>query len=116
MDAGFIVALTVGPVLMAVVGGVCRAAASGRIPRNRSVGIRLPSLLRSEQRWEAGHRAAAAPALAAAGVLAVLSVAAAVLRARGLPADPLVVGLVVVLVAAIAIMSLVAVRGARAAG
>lgn len=42
-------------------------SATGRLPRNLFAGIRIPSTLRSDQAWRAGHRAAAA-ALVTAGV------------------------------------------------
>lgn len=38
--------------------GVARAASDGGIDRNRAVGIRLPTLMRSDEAWAAGHRAA----------------------------------------------------------
>jgi len=41
-------------------------AATGRLPRNLLAGIRIPSTLRSDEAWQAGHRAAAS-ALTAAG-------------------------------------------------
>ena len=34
-------------------------AARGRLPRNPIAGIRIPSTLRSDDAWRAGHRAAA---------------------------------------------------------
>jgi hypothetical protein len=49
-----------------VVVGLGRMAAAGRLPRNLFAGIRLPSTLRSDEAWRAGHRTAAS-ALTAAG-------------------------------------------------
>ena len=43
-----------------------RMAAEGRLPRNVFAGIRIPSTLRSDDSWRAGHFAAAS-ALTAAG-------------------------------------------------
>lgn len=43
-----------------VVVGVGRLAATGRLPRNLVAGIRIPSTLRSDEAWRAGHRRAAA--------------------------------------------------------
>jgi hypothetical protein len=42
-----------------VVVGVGRLAATGRLPRNLVAGIRIPSTLRSDEAWRAGHRSAA---------------------------------------------------------
>lgn len=56
-----------------------RLSAAGRLPRNPLAGIRIPSTLRSDEAWRAGHRAAAS-ALTAAGVGPV--VAAAVIAAQ----------------------------------
>ncbi len=42
-------------------------AATGRLPRNLFAGIRIPSTLRSDEAWRAGHRAAAS-ALTTAGL------------------------------------------------
>src|ERR1700678_2578058 len=44
-----------------------RAAAVGRLPRNLFAGIRIPSTLRSDEAWRAGHLAAAS-ALTVSGV------------------------------------------------
>lgn len=49
-----------------IVVGLGRLAASGRLPRNLIAGIRLPSTMRSDEAWRAGHLAAAS-ALTAAG-------------------------------------------------
>ncbi len=55
-----------------------RLAATGRLPRNVVVGIRIPSTLRSDEAWVSGHRAAGT-ALTVAGlgpIAAALIVAA----------------------------------------
>jgi hypothetical protein len=62
-----------------VVIGLGRMAATGRLPRNLFAGIRIPSTLRSDEAWRAGHQAAAA-ALTAAGVGPV--VAAVIVAAK----------------------------------
>jgi len=55
-----------------IVIGLGRLAATGRLPRNVVAGIRIPSTLRSDEAWDAGHRAAAsALTVAGAGPLAV---------------------------------------------
>jgi uncharacterized membrane protein len=64
--------------VMVVVG---RLAATGRLPRNILAGIRIPSTMRSDEAWRAGHRAAAS-ALTAAGVgPMVVAVVARVMKA-----------------------------------
>lgn len=45
-------------ILTAVLIAVNWWAANGRLQRNRWVGIRMPSTMRSDQSWLAGHRAA----------------------------------------------------------
>jgi hypothetical protein len=52
-----------GGVIVVVLG---RMAAKERLPRNIFAGIRIPSTMRSDEAWRAGHRAAAS-ALTAAG-------------------------------------------------
>jgi hypothetical protein len=55
-----------------------RMAATGRLPRNMFAGIRLPSTLRSDEAWDAGHRAAAsAMTIAGCGPVLAAVVAAA---------------------------------------
>jgi hypothetical protein len=44
-----------------------RLAAAGRLPRNLFAGIRIPSTIRSDEGWLAGHKAAAS-ALTVAGL------------------------------------------------
>ena len=53
--------------------GLGRMAATERLPRNYFAGIRIPSTLRSDEAWRAGHRAAAS-ALTVAGVGPVVAV------------------------------------------
>jgi hypothetical protein len=57
------VGLTVAGTVMVAIG---RLAAAGRLPRNPVAGIRIPSTMRNDAAWKAGHRAGA-PALTAAG-------------------------------------------------
>jgi hypothetical protein len=61
-----------GGVVLVVVG---RLAASGRLPRNILAGIRLPSTMRSDEAWRAGHDAAAS-ALTLAGCGPMVAAAA----------------------------------------
>jgi hypothetical protein len=49
---------------------IARLSAAGRLPRQGLVGIRIPSTMRSDETWVAGHRAAA-PAMTVAGAGAV---------------------------------------------
>ncbi|MGD0981898.1 MAG: SdpI family protein [Solirubrobacteraceae bacterium] len=55
--------LAVAGTVMVAIG---RLAAAGRLPRNPIAGIRIPSTMRDDAAWKAGHRAGA-PALTAAG-------------------------------------------------
>jgi hypothetical protein len=65
-----------GGVIVLVLG---RLSAAGTLPRNPLAGIRIPSTLRSDEAWKAGHRAAAS-ALTAAGVGPVVAAAAVAAR------------------------------------
>ena len=56
--------LTLSSVVVITVG---RMSAAGLLPRNMLAGIRIPSTLRSDEAWRAGH-AAAATALTVAGL------------------------------------------------
>jgi hypothetical protein len=65
-------------VLDAAIWGVVSIAADG-MGRNRAAGIRLPSLMRSDAAWRAGHLAARRvmrPLLITAAVVAIVSVPA----------------------------------------
>ena len=59
-----VVKLGMSGVVMVALG---RVAATGRLPRNLFAGIRIPSTLRSDEAWRAGHLAAAS-ALTVSGI------------------------------------------------
>jgi hypothetical protein len=62
----------------AAIWGVVSIASNG-LGRNHAAGIRLPSLMRSDEAWRAGHlaaRKAMLPLLIAAGLIVVISVPA----------------------------------------
>lgn len=50
--------LIVTALLAVIVVSVTWRAASGRLARNQTMGIRIPSTMASEKAWQAGHRAA----------------------------------------------------------
>lgn len=52
--------------MLLIIGGalilaIAALGAYGRLPRNSLAGIRIPSTMRSDAAWAAGHRAATAP-------------------------------------------------------
>jgi len=56
----------------ALILGVAALGAAGRLPRNYLAGIRIPSTMRSDAAWVAGHRAAKMPmALLGVGMMAL---------------------------------------------
>ena len=63
-----------------IVMGLGRLAATGRLPRNLVAGIRIPSTLRSDEAWDAGHRAAASALTVAGAAPLALGVYAASTR------------------------------------
>lgn len=61
MSEGLWGALLTGPLLVLtswIIHAVTRAGARGGLGPNSAIGIRLPSTMRSEAAWVAGHRAA----------------------------------------------------------
>ncbi|RJQ68850.1 SdpI family protein [Pseudonocardiaceae bacterium YIM PH 21723] len=65
MTDGIVVSL-IAVLLVLISLGLCwlfAALGAGRIKRNHFVGIRIPSTLRSDAAWYAGHRAARGPSL-----------------------------------------------------
>lgn len=77
---GLLSAVLVAILLLAVaaaLGLLARALGRGRIERNHVIGIRIPSLLASDEAWRRGHAAAERPlmrTMIAAGITAVLAV------------------------------------------
>ena len=72
-----IIVLTSVSLLMLVIVGLC---ASGAIPRNRVVGIRIASLYSSDHAWREGHRAAVLPIALGAAAAVGLTVACGIDR------------------------------------
>lgn len=68
--------------LAVIVVSVTWRAATGRLARNQTMGIRIPPTMASEEAWQAGHRAALpvtwllVPVAAAADLAAINGVAA----------------------------------------
>jgi uncharacterized membrane protein len=92
-------------------------AASGRLHRNQTTGIRIPSTMRSDAAWEAGHRAALrlTPLYLAvlAGTLIALIVAA--LHASTMAINLAGIGGAVVWLAVVSVSAIVAGRAAKSA-
>lgn len=59
--------------LLLVLVVICIAAARGALPLNGFVGIRIPSLMRNDAAWRAGHAAAVRPATVAFVVALIAS-------------------------------------------
>jgi hypothetical protein len=89
--------------------------ADGTVSRNHALGIRLPSLLRSDQAWREGHRAARGPLRAGAAGCGILAVVSAALGGSPTPYVVVVLGAVVVLLAGVAVATFRAQRAASAA-
>lgn len=90
------------------------SAAAGRLPANGIVGLRTPALLRSEEGWRAGHRAALVVLAPVCPVVLGACVVAAAVRPWGRGTADLVGGvLLVVLLVAALVATLVAHRRAR---
>lgn len=113
MDGGFVAGLLLGPVVTAVMAGIARAAATGRIRRNQLIGIRLPSTMASDAAWHAGHRAAVGPACWSLVVLLGADLGAVLLRAMGSSSESLTLGLIALMLIAIAWVAVAANRSAR---
>jgi uncharacterized membrane protein len=112
---GLVIAILLGPLLMALLGLFAQGAAAGRFPRNHLIGIRLPSTQASDAAWRAGHRAAIAPSWVCCGALVVVDVVA-VLVSRSVPDTALAIGVLVLLLAGIVWIAVTAASAARRAG
>ena len=91
---------------------VTRAAATESIGRNHVAGIRLPSLMRSDASWRAGHQAAYPPTVIGAVVSAVVAVVSVALSAT---VTPYVVALAASIGSALVGITIGVVRAHRAA-
>lgn len=91
-------------VAAAVTAVIAALSALGKLPRNRTAGVRLASTLRSDDAWERGHRAAA-PLLGACAAVMVVGAVDAPLRPWLAPA------VVIVLIGAALLADRAAERG-----
>ena len=105
----FIVAVVLF-VLALAVGVVAAAGLSGRLPRNRWVGVRTPESMRDDTTFALANRVAGPTMLAAAGLLGIGGVGALVLGTI-----PGLIGVVVALVVAVLTAGTGGSIGARAA-
>ncbi len=116
MPLPLVIAALAGPLILLLVLVVSRRAASGVIPRNPTVGIRLRSTQASDVAWRAGHAAAIRPAtVGLVGAVLADAVAVPVALVSGSAAAPVGI-IVVVLVAALLWLGLAADRAAKRTG
>lgn len=79
MNSELIIFSVVLPLVALTIAFVCQCAGTGRITRNHGVGLRLPSILASDESWAAGHRAVTPLAWFAFFALAAVAVLAGVI-------------------------------------
>ena len=92
-------------------------AASGRLQRNQTTGIRLPSTMRSDEAWKAGHRAALRLTPLFLSVLAgtLIALVVTALHASTMAINLAGIGGAVVWLAVVSISAIVAGRAAKSA-
>jgi ABC-type sugar transport system permease subunit len=71
--------LIVLPLATLLVAVMSQLGGNGRLPRNGSFGLRIPSTMASDEAWRAGHHAAARPAWIGFGVIAIVAILALLL-------------------------------------
>ncbi|HEY9290961.1 MAG TPA: SdpI family protein [Microlunatus sp.] len=95
---------------------ISRLLANGTIGPNPMIGFRLRPLLRSEQAWQSGHRAAVGP-MTVAGVIGIVALIASVLLSGSVMPYLVMLGIAVVsLVTGVIVATVRAVSAARRAG